>query len=274
METKQKPFDEVISELEQEIRSWQITVENRDAEILQLKGELEAVGAGGVQPLRATQPAVVSVGEREALIRYDVIHEFAQKNCIDYNALCTVLRAALATTPEVGPTKDEEERAFEDWLERTCPSGDHESVGRQWEASADYRELFTPAKAEVQAEPVATQVPASICEELDNVLTDPESKLSPGAERALRWMRSWVSVPLFTSPQATQQDAIDAGRWRETLRHIGAESHFGGQHFTVKTLPAPADAAGFSANLIKGAVAQHFTKAIDAAIQAAQQGDK
>lgn len=235
METKQKPFSEVIEELDRELRSWQITVENKDREIAQLKSELEAVGAGGVQPLRATQPAVVSVGEREASIRYDVIHEFAQKNCIDYNALCTVLRAALATTP------------------------------------ATVSQSLTVG-AEVQAEPVATQVPASICEELDNVLTDPESKLSPGAERALRWMRSWVSVPLFTSPQATQQDAIDAGRWRETLRHIGAESHFGGQHFTVKTLPAPADAAGFSANLIKGAVAQHFTKAIDAAIQAAQQG--
>lgn len=54
METKQKPFGEVIEELEREIRSWQITVENRDAEIAQLKAELEAVGAGGVQPLRAS----------------------------------------------------------------------------------------------------------------------------------------------------------------------------------------------------------------------------
>lgn len=67
METKQKPFGEVIEELECEIRSWQITAENKDKDIEQLNRELEAVGAGGVQPLRATQaveaqaPAAVAV---------------------------------------------------------------------------------------------------------------------------------------------------------------------------------------------------------------------
>jgi hypothetical protein len=33
--------------------------------------------------------------------------------------------------------------AFENWLSRTCPSGDAESVQRQWESSNDYADLYT-----------------------------------------------------------------------------------------------------------------------------------
>ncbi len=47
------------------------------------------------------------------------------------------------------PTEDEEQAAFEEWLARTCPSGDEESVQRQWEQSSDYLDLF-----DVEAEPV------------------------------------------------------------------------------------------------------------------------
>ena len=74
--------------------------------------------------------------------------------------------------------------------------------------------------------PVATQVPASICEELDNVLTDPDSTLSPGAVRALRWMRSWVSVPLYTCPEAPQgEELTQAARdvLAERARQINAK---------------------------------------------------
>lgn len=34
--------------------------------------------------------------------------------------------------------RDGEQSHFEDWLERTCPSGDVESVKRQWLESSDY----------------------------------------------------------------------------------------------------------------------------------------
>ena len=33
--------------------------------------------------------------------------------------------------------------AFENWLSRNCPSGDAESVQRQWESSSDYADLYT-----------------------------------------------------------------------------------------------------------------------------------
>jgi hypothetical protein len=32
--------------------------------------------------------------------------------------------------------------AFEDWLASKCPSGDYESVMRQWESSSEYRDCF------------------------------------------------------------------------------------------------------------------------------------
>lgn len=59
----------------------------------------------------------------------------------------------------------------------------------------------------------------------------------------------------------------DAARWRETLMHIGAANHLGGQHFTLNTLRI-AD----QMFLLRGSVAQHFTKCIDAARAQAKKG--
>lgn len=61
--------------------------------------------------------------------------------------------------------------------------------------------------------------------------------------------------------------AEDAARWRETLMHIGAANHLGGQHFTLNTLRI-AD----QMFLLRGSVAQHFTKCIDAARAQAKKG--
>lgn len=44
-----------------------------------------------------------------------------------------------------GATGEDEQSAFERWFERTCPSGDVESVQRQWEASSDYADFHDPA---------------------------------------------------------------------------------------------------------------------------------
>ncbi|WP_315136443.1 hypothetical protein [Achromobacter marplatensis] len=46
---------------------------------------------------------------------------------------------------DAGVTGEDEQSAFERWLERTCPSGDVESVQRQWEASSDYADFHAPA---------------------------------------------------------------------------------------------------------------------------------
>jgi hypothetical protein len=82
-----------------------------------------------------------------------------------------------------------------------------------------------------------------------------------------------VAHAAATQPAALGMDALYAARWREVLQHVGAAPHFGGQHFTLNTLQAPDTPLGFKANLMSGSAAQHFTKAIDAAIAArAEQG--
>lgn len=34
-----------------------------------------------------------------------------------------------------------EQSAFEGWLSSACPSGDHESVARQWQESSDFKDF-------------------------------------------------------------------------------------------------------------------------------------
>lgn len=57
-------------------------------------------------------------------------------------------------------------------------------------------------------------------------------------------------------------DARDAARWRETLMHVGAAHHLGGQHFTLNTIRISDQMF-----LLKGSVAEHFTKCIDESIE-------
>lgn len=56
------------------------------------------------------------------------------------------------------------------------------------------------------AQPVAAPH-AQMTEEIDNILSDPDTRLSPGAERALRWLRTWTDAPLAiaAAPKAVQQ---------------------------------------------------------------------
>jgi hypothetical protein len=72
--------------------------------------------------------------------------------------------------------------------------------------------------------------------------------------------------PLRKSPPAqAQEDAHDAARWRQVLRHVGGQRHPVCQTFGLVTLKP------VSGNIMQGSVAEHFTKAIDAA-RAAQGG--
>ena len=61
--------------------------------------------------------------------------------------------------------KEKEQYAFEDWLASECPSGDVESVQRQWEESAEYLELqdATPAQP-ADAQPTGQSPCARHCE--------------------------------------------------------------------------------------------------------------
>lgn len=71
---------------------------------------------------------------------------------------------------------------------------------------------------------------------------------------------------LAAAPVQAQEDARDAARWRQVLRHVGGQRHTGCQTFGLVTLKP------VSGNIMQGSVAEHFTKAIDAA--RAAQGDR
>jgi len=49
--------------------------------------------------------------------------------------------------------RDNEQAAFEDWLESTSPSGDAESVQRQWEGSGEFRDLYSLPNDQVELPP-------------------------------------------------------------------------------------------------------------------------
>ena len=94
-------------------------------------------------------------------------------------------------------------------------------------------------------------------------------KACGGHERdaaSLAWAAMLAAAPQITVAQA--EDARDAARWREALMHVGAVNHLGGQHFTFNTLTAPPGSVPAMPSLMRGSVAQHFSKAIDASIAA------
>ena len=60
--------------------------------------------------------------------------------------------------------------------------------------------------------------------------------------------------------------AQDAARWREAIKTVGAERQIDGARYVIRGLEAPI-------NVMRGCVAEHFTKSIDAALAAqAKQG--
>ncbi len=52
-----------------------------------------------------------------------------------------------------------------------------------------------------EAQEPATVPYQKLTNEIDQILSDPDTELSIGAKRALLWVRTWVSVPLWTTPQ-------------------------------------------------------------------------
>lgn len=65
-------------------------------------------------------------------------------------------------------------------------------------------EIMGDVQAEVD-EPDVDVPYKQLTSEIELVLSDPDSKLSPGARLALKWCLTWVSVPLqLASPTANK----------------------------------------------------------------------
>lgn len=62
--------------------------------------------------------------------------------------LCEITAANILANMATRPVDEQE--VFEDWLAHKCPSGDHESVRRQWESSSEYLDWIADKKEQVE----------------------------------------------------------------------------------------------------------------------------
>lgn len=119
------------------------TVEDIGTDCLFIRGNVPQEGANA--ELREYYSNIATVTQRGAHPRYGGGIERAT----------TLANARLiAAAPELleamkKRVKNAEERAFEDWLARERPSGDVESVQRQWEESSDLADMHAEWSSEI-----------------------------------------------------------------------------------------------------------------------------
>ncbi len=194
--------------------------------IAELESELEAVGAGGVQALSAAP-----VEQEEAAQRLrktldidpgDVNDPLHPRYIAGFKSGHAAGRRRAA--PAASPTPPAEQAAPKaapgeqntvpaEWLEQAYREGwaacrDAETIGEEAEdwafgnSTANSRMIDAQQAAPQQeAQEPATVPYQKLTNEIDQILSDPDTELSIGAKRALLWVRTWVSVPLWTTPQ-------------------------------------------------------------------------
>ena len=99
-----------------------------------------------------------------------------------------------------------------------------------------------------------------------STLVDKRLSCEPCAEAEedlLQLLRTRYAAPAYPAEGVPVQaaDAQDAARWREAIKHVGAEDRFSAARYVIRGLEAPR-------NVMRGSVAGHFTKSIDAALAA------
>ena len=87
--------------------------------------------------------------------------------------------------------KDFEQAAFEEWLNRTCPSGDVVSVQRQWEASSECAALYAAANRPPGA---STMTPETLTSHTGFTLNDEQQS---ALDSMLAWLADDFAVPYF-----------------------------------------------------------------------------
>lgn len=218
----------------QELRSYRITVENREARIAEL----------------------------EATLASDCSRSHPHENM---SPMCELRTEIARLTNELAHTKAQLATARPVFSHMELRADGSHGAGRDVAVDTMGREMpsYNPTAAAQQGvHPVLGWV---------HKLTDGKIgsyfyKYEPHCDNAVRdngGEKIAVVAATNYTPQGLEQDAA---RWREALRHIGADNMLGGAQFVVRGLPAPV-------NVMRGSVAEHFTKAIDAALAAqAKQG--
>ncbi len=143
------------------------------------------------------------------------------------------LRQQLSAAYEAGKrdvSEDLEQAAFEKWLYDKCPSGDVESVQRQWLKSYEYAEFAGKLEQAAQIDSLQQQLAAAlaVCKQKDEALKwlmDWQVKhvdvwdnpAFDNAEEALTIqpddsaLKAWIGEPLLCREDGRCQYAIDHG---------------------------------------------------------------
>lgn len=154
----------------------------------------------------------------------------------------------FATYDEHGNGCDDE---IQDFYYRHCQEVETRAFNRGYDAAS------LPAPQQAAPEPVGEVV--AYREKLTGRLCEPED--------THRRKFPMCYEPLYTRPARGVPEDVqrNAARWEEVLRQVGADRQCGGFRFTLYNLrPIP------GSNPMQGAVCQHFTQAVDAALAAAQ----
>lgn len=126
----------------------------------------------------------------------------------------------MTPTPPIAavPAQPDALRCAE-FMEHIANGGDVPDIGHLAQTTAaELRRLHAQVAALTAQGAAERAVPHDkLTMEIDNVLSDPDTTLSPGAERALRWCRTWVSVPLCLAahvqpPAKTEHVAADVSQ--------------------------------------------------------------
>jgi hypothetical protein len=133
----------------------------------------------------------------------------------------------------------------DEWGVRSSTPGGITDPSGQWVLYKDHlAALESHGQAPAQAAPAAVMVPhEQMTEEIDNVLSDPDTQLSPGAERALRWLRTWTDAPLVLSAAPTSQPAPQQEAQEPVMIYHGGCTIDCGEHGhhnveLLRTIPA------------------------------------
>jgi hypothetical protein len=223
------------------ITAWQFQLNvaaelrRQHARIAELEAELEAVGAGGVQSLRkqAAAPQAVQADVPLPLLLRDIARDLG----ITVPEACNALKP-LGNYSTNSAVTAEMARMLRDHF----PAPAHPAYGvPEQAAEVKIGQLLALARIMVRA-----ALDADNKTEMQEIKAAIDSEVQ--FERALR--------NTFAATHPTQQ-GLDAQRWRIVHNHISGEYIAGRACFVVHVQPMS------GANIMRGSVAEHFTKAVD-----------